>query len=65
VFDKAEIVVTADNRKEIDKMIHEIVEVRYKNCPSTWREVKKLIAEDEKAFIERLKEAYANMGDRR
>ena len=63
IFDKAGIVVTADNKKQIDKMIHEIVDVHYKNCPSTWREVKRFIAEDEEAFVAKLKEAYASVGD--
>ncbi len=64
VFDKAGIVVTTDNRKQIDKMVHEIVDVHYKNCPNTWREVKRMIAEDEEAFVAKLKDAYANAGSR-
>ena len=63
VFDKAGITVTAQNKKQIDKMIHEIVEVQYKNCPSTWREVKKFIAEDEAGFVATLKEAYSSSAD--
>ena len=65
IFNKAGIVVTVDNKKQIDKMIHEIVEVHYKNCPSTWREVKKFIAEDGEAFVARLKETYTSVGDRK
>ncbi len=62
-FDKRTL--TADNKKQIDKMIHEIVEVHYKNCPSSWREVKRFIAEDEDAFVAKLREAYASVGDRK
>jgi hypothetical protein len=29
-----------------------------KNCPATWREVKKRIAEDETGFVTMLKEAW-------
>ena len=65
VFIKAGIKVTAANKKQLDEMIHEIADVHYKNCPSTWREVKKLITEDEEAFVAELKEAYANMGNRK
>jgi len=57
VFRKAGIKVTKENRQEIDKVIHNIVGVEYKNCPATWREVKKRLAEDEKAFASALKKA--------
>jgi len=57
VFRKARIEVTRENRREIDRVIHTIVGVEYKNCPAAWREVKKRIAEDEEGFIVKLKEA--------
>lgn len=57
VFEKAGINVTKDNKREIDRVIHSIVGVEYKNCPATWKEVKKRLAEDEKSFIAALKEA--------
>ncbi|MGB9659933.1 MAG: hypothetical protein ACPLY9_05385 [Nitrososphaerales archaeon] len=56
VFEKAGINVTSENRKEIDKIIHSIVDVGYKNCPVAWREVKKRILENEKGFVSELKE---------
>jgi ribosomal protein L17 len=59
VFRKAGIEVTKENRQEIDKTIHNIVGVAYKNCPAAWREVKKRIAEDEEGFVSMLKEALA------
>lgn len=59
VFEKAGIQVTRENRQEIDRAIHSIVDVEYKNCPATWKEVKKRIAEDEEDFIFKLKEALA------
>ena len=55
IFEKAGIEVTVENRKEIDRIIHNIVGVKYKNCPAAWRAVKKRIAEDEKSFISKLK----------
>lgn len=58
VFKKAGIEVTNENRREIDKVIHRIVGVAYKNCPATWREVKKRIAEDEEGFISELTKAW-------
>jgi hypothetical protein len=57
VFKKAGIEVTRENKREIDEVIHNIVGVEYKNCPATWREVKKRIAEDEEGFVSKLKEA--------
>ena len=57
VFKKAGIEVTGENKREIDRVIHGIVGVEYKNCSAAWKEVKKRIAEDEEGFISRLKEA--------
>jgi uncharacterized protein with HEPN domain len=55
VFEKAEIVVTNENKRLIDKIIHKMVGIEYKNCSATWKEVKKRIAEDEKDFVNILK----------
>lgn len=57
VFERAGVEVTSENKKEIDRTIHAMVGVEYKDCSATWREVKKRLAEDEAAFISRLKEA--------
>jgi len=59
VFKKAGIEVTKENKREIDRVIHNIVGVEYKNCPAAWREVKKRMAEDEESFVSKLKEALA------
>jgi len=59
ILKKAGIQVTNENKKQIDKVIHSIVDVGYKNCPATWRELKKKIARDEEAFISKLKEEFA------
>ena len=57
VFKKAGIEVSTENKREIDRVIHGIVGVEYKNCPATWREVKKRLAEDEERFVSELKKA--------
>jgi len=57
VFRKAGIDVTSENKREIDRVIHGIAGVEYKNCPAAWREVKKRIAENEESFVSKLKEA--------
>lgn len=59
VFKKAGIEVTNENKREIDKIIHDIVRVEYKDCPATWKEVKKRIAEDEEDFVSKLREAWS------
>lgn len=62
VFQKANIKVTTENRQEIDRIIHNIVGVNYKNCPATWRQVKSLISKDEASFVSKLKAAWRNRG---
>lgn len=58
IFKKAGIEVTSQNRQEIDKIIHDIVGVDYKNCPAAWRQVKTLVLEDEAGFVSTLKEKW-------
>jgi hypothetical protein len=58
IFKKAGIEVTAENRQEIDKIIHGIMGVGYKNCPATGKQVKKRLAEDEAGFVSLLKTAW-------
>jgi len=58
-FEKAGITVTKENKKDIDKAVHSIVGVEYKNCSATWKEVKKKIAENEEDFVKKLKNELA------
>jgi hypothetical protein len=60
VFRKAGIKVTPQNKREIDKIIHDIVGADYKNCPVARKKVKNRIAEDEAGFISMLKKAWNN-----
>ena len=55
IFEKAGINITKENKQDIDRVIHSIAGVEYKNCPETWKEVKKRIAEDEESFVNTLK----------
>ena len=55
IFEKAGVVVTKENKQRIDKAIHNIVGIEYKNCSSTWMEVKKRILEDEEGFVNKLR----------
>jgi hypothetical protein len=56
VFKKAGIEVTSQNRPEIDRIIHDIVGVDYKNCPAAWKQVKNRLAQNETGFVTMLKE---------
>jgi len=59
VFEEAGIEVTKENKKEIDRIIHTIVDLEYKNCSPTWKMVKEHTKGDDSArrrFIKRLKE---------
>lgn len=60
VFGKAGIEVTPENKKELDKIIHDIVDANYKNCPAAWKQVKTRILEDEANFASMLKDAWKN-----
>ncbi len=55
VFERAGVVITKENRKDVDRVIHSIVGVEYKSCPDTWRAVKAMLADDEGAFIRELR----------
>ena len=54
VFERAGVVVTKENRKDVDRVVQSIVGVEYKSCSDTWRAVKARLAEDEDAFIQEL-----------
>ena len=55
MFEKIGLEITADNKRAIDKHIHEILGIEYKNCSATWKEVKIRIAEDEAGFLAEIK----------
>ncbi len=59
IFKKAGIEVAKENKQDIDRVIHRIVGVEYKNCPVAWREVKRSIAADEEGFVSTLKEKWS------
>ena len=65
IFQKAGIEVTVDNGKEIDKVIHEIVKIKNKNCSVVWKEVKKHIMVDEDSFAAELKNRWAKHAKKR
>lgn len=58
VLKEAGTEVTKENKKDIDKALHSLVGVKYKNCSSTWKELKKVLQSEEgrKAIVQKLKE---------
>jgi hypothetical protein len=58
IFEKAGIEVTEANEREVDKVIHEIVGIKYEDCPAVWKEVKKRIGEDKESFISELEQEW-------
>ena len=55
IFQEAGLTITKENKKDIDRAIHGIVGIEYKNCSATWKEVKKKLAEDKEGFVNSLK----------
>ena len=43
ILNKASIEVTSSNKKQLDRAIHDIVGVGYKDCPATWRKIREQI----------------------
>jgi hypothetical protein len=58
VFRKAEIEVTKENRKEIGKLIQDMMGVKYSDCPATWKKVKERLAKGEDEFAAELKKQW-------
>ena len=57
LFTEAGIKISPENKKEVDKAIHHIVNISYKNCPATWKAIKAGTADPAKRneFIQKLK----------
>ncbi|MDP2730056.1 MAG: hypothetical protein Q8O55_06215 [Dehalococcoidales bacterium] len=57
ILDQAGIAITSTNRNQIDRAIHQIAGIAYKNCPATWKKIKEDIKGDDdkrQIFIEQL-----------
>ncbi|MFW9957879.1 MAG: hypothetical protein ACFFCT_07410 [Candidatus Odinarchaeota archaeon] len=59
VFKQIGVEVTSENKQEIDKKIHKLVNVAYKNCSAAWKEIKSRMAEDEEKFLAELDRALS------
>jgi len=59
VLEEAGVEITPENKKDIDRIIHGLVDEEYKNCSPAWKAVKTHIKADAAArrkFIEKLKQ---------
>ena len=64
ILDELGIEVTPENKKEIDRLLHGLAGVEYKNCSPAWKAIKEQIRGDEakrNAFVERLKVAVQGL----
>ncbi|MCK5151979.1 MAG: hypothetical protein KAQ65_09065 [Candidatus Thorarchaeota archaeon] len=57
IFEEIGVEVSTENKKDLDRKIHDLVGVDYKNCSAAWKEVKKKLADDEVGFVVDLKKA--------
>ena len=60
VFDEAGVDPAALGKKRVDQAIHRIMGVGYKDCPATWKAIKKQVLGDDgkrREFVEELRNA--------
>lgn len=55
-FAEAGITITKENKRDVDRVIHDILGVEYKNCSTTWKIVKERIVDDKDGFISEIKQ---------
>lgn len=61
VMAEAGIEVTPANRKEVDRVLHEIAGVDYKDCPGAWKNLKRQMASeaDRAVVVNKLRQVMA------
>ncbi|MEE9558567.1 MAG: hypothetical protein V3V94_03690 [Candidatus Brocadiales bacterium] len=61
ILREAGIEVTPENKKEVDRLIHSIVGVDYKNCSGAWKAVKEQRTEGSLRveLIEKLRKGFS------
>ncbi len=60
LFEEVGVDVTKENKRDIDRRIHELLGVDYKDCSKTWKAVKQRIADDEAEFVSALGKALSD-----
>ena len=61
VLDEVGVEVTPKNKKEVDRIIHELVAVEYKNCSPAWAAIKERIKGDPAAREEFVRKLTAKL----
>ena len=64
VLEEAGIEISPENKKQVDALIHQLVNVQYKDCSPTWQKVKEEIKTDpakRTQFINNLKKELARL----
>jgi hypothetical protein len=46
IFKEAGIRVTKENKQQMDRLLHELADVEYKNCSPAWKRIKELRADE-------------------
>ena len=59
LFEAIGVVVTKENKKEIDSRIHDYLSVDYPNCAASWKQVRRRLKDDPEGFKDRLKDVLA------
>ncbi len=54
IFTEICVDVTPENKKDIDRALHKLLGVEYKNCSASWKHIKKRLADDESGFMKSL-----------
>lgn len=48
IFAEAGIEITKQNKKDVDRAVHKIAGVKYKDCPTAWKKLKHEFLGDER-----------------
>jgi len=61
VLAEAGVEVTPANKRDVDRALHEVVGVTYKDCPSAWKNLKRQMANeaDRAVLVKKLQEALS------
>jgi hypothetical protein len=61
VLAEAGVEVTPANRKEVDRVLHEIVGVAHKDCPTAWKNLRRQMADEagRAVVVKKLRKAIA------
>jgi uncharacterized protein (DUF362 family) len=60
ILSETGIEITPENRKNVDRAIHQLMGVEYKQCPTVWKKLKEQVLSDTRNredFISKLKQA--------